>query len=229
MLLSEPRYTVVPHYLLESMVPDTDEVIVSIRHDIDYDPYTALKLAKLEAAYGMSTTYYILHSASYFGHFNDHRIIIYGANFAIWDSISMLGHEIGDHNNYITMEILTKLDMASVIETWRGMLSFYGITIYGSAAHGSALCSRYDYSNYEYFSDFAEAEAIWVQDTPYLLGQVSMRDMHYDYEAYHIQKDYYISDSGGRWPDGGSPLEVLPEIEGGNKVIILAHPVWWDL
>lgn len=57
---------------------------VLIRHDVDRKPYNSLQCAKMEAALGLSTTYYF-------------RVVGSSYNTEVIKEISKLGHEIGYH------------------------------------------------------------------------------------------------------------------------------------
>ncbi|MFH1700569.1 MAG: hypothetical protein ABIE07_08280 [Candidatus Zixiibacteriota bacterium] len=60
------------------------ERLVAIRHDVDYSPARALKMARIEAKYQINTTYYI-------------RRRFFDNNLDIIKQIAQLGHEIGYH------------------------------------------------------------------------------------------------------------------------------------
>lgn len=61
-----------------------NDKLVAIRHDVDYSPLRALKMAQIEAEYEISTTYYI-------------RRKFFDNNVDIIRQIAALGHEIGYH------------------------------------------------------------------------------------------------------------------------------------
>lgn len=52
---------------------DKSKVIVGLRHDVDFNPFKALEMARMENIYGFRATYFMLASAEYFGKITDKR------------------------------------------------------------------------------------------------------------------------------------------------------------
>jgi len=57
----------------------------------------------------------------------------------------------------------------------------------------------------------------------------SLADYGFEYEAYHIPYNKYLSDSGGKWNEGRnlSPITFLRACKPGDRVQLLTHPLWW--
>src|SRR5664280_1360436 len=56
--INEMRYTFIK-----------SKVVVGLRHDIDFNPFKAIEMAKIEKEKGLRSTYYILATSEYYGHF----------------------------------------------------------------------------------------------------------------------------------------------------------------
>jgi hypothetical protein len=104
-----------------------------------------------------------------------------------------------------------------------------GIDIHGTASHGSYI-ARSTVPNYQIFSDFAKQDSIGYNGFMYKVGIKSLADFGFEYEAYFISYNGYISDSGGKWndPEGFSGiLKKLDSAVPGDRIQILVHPDWW--
>jgi hypothetical protein len=208
---------------------NNEKVLIGLRHDIDCHPFKALEMAKMEKAHGFSASYYILASAAYYGEFVQGEIVRNECMERIYKEIYSLGTEIGIHNDLISNMILHGIDPYSFNYD---ELSFYnnlGIEVVGTAAHGSYITAE-TVDNYEIFSDFAQVASIEYEEQSYAIGQYSLNDFGFDYEAYFVYFDHYYSDSSRNWTGEGefeSFLETLGESKLGTKIQLLTHPVWW--
>jgi hypothetical protein len=97
------------------------EVVIALRHDIDRNIDHAVSMAVLEAEHGISSTYFVLHSAEY-----------YLLSFDKIRLIQSLGHEIGIHNDVMS----TKMPEATLKLVLR-ILKWQGLNVTGTAAHGN--------------------------------------------------------------------------------------------
>ena len=111
-------------------------------------------------------------------------------------------------------------------------IDFYdglNITIHGSVAHGSPIAQETK-PNFWIFSDFAEANDVEYKGDKYRIGEYGMKEYGFEYEANFVDFNKYYSDSGGEWNIEGGLEEVLNQLRNcqkGERVQILAHPVWW--
>lgn len=71
-------------------LPKENTPYVVLRHDVDYSPLPALRMAELESKLGIKATYFVLFSSRFY---NLHE----GHNVQIIRRISRLGHEVGLH------------------------------------------------------------------------------------------------------------------------------------
>lgn len=199
----------------------TGDDVVGLRHDVDDNPGsldTAVKLASWEAERGYRSTYYILHTASYFP----------GAQGAL-EQIAALGHEIGIHANAIAAALTTGEDPAEILRDALGQLRGWGHDIVGVAPHGDEKCRHKDGSirfvNDEMFAECARPEfgAPDREIAPGLqLDPKPLADYGLAYETYRLPRGRYLSDSGGHW--NVKPATVAT---GAGQLHVLQHPDWW--
>jgi len=227
-VLSENKFVVLPINEMRSYF-DTNKVVVGLRHDVDGNPFKALEMAEIEKGYGIRSTYFILATSSYYGRFEDGKVIRNEGMDSLYKRISDTGAEIGIHNDLLTVMIQYKTDPFE-FNTWE--LDFYkalGISIYGTASHGSEIAKE-TVPNYEIFSDFAKQAKVDYMGSEYPLGIKSLKDFGFDYESYFIDYKIYYSDSRGLWNDPEGLNGILDKLEGskpGDRIQILAHPDWW--
>jgi len=219
--------------------------VLFLRHDVDHDYETALRIGEWEAERGLKSTFCMLHTAWYYGEFDGER---YHHSIEFIDACKALqdmGHEINLHNNLVAMGLQTPgLDVSKLLQTEMSALRAHGLEMVGTSAHGDALCGKYDFINLEVFKD-----RTWDQkggdrtvvngDASVELGSIDGLSLGLIYEAYDYPRDLYISDSGGRprmirGTRGQRGLRKDGLEETGREVPfpslcgILTHPIWWD-
>ena len=202
-LLSELPVPVVT--VSESQTMDHTHVVM--RHDVDHSFINALMMANIEYRYGIRSTYYLLPPAigkNYFGSYklNDLQInqdVIVGSLY-----LQDLGHEVGLHNDLITMALLNKRPPEEFLEQIVNIFRKSGIRLVSSASHGAPQCREFGYVNYEIFKEFwsgsSQLKAKDPEQSKHMeipFGTLSMQDYGFKSEAYHISYDAYYSDSGG--------------------------------
>lgn len=77
-------------YTFHSFAQPPENSVVYLRHDVDWSPKKALRMAKIEAEIGISSTYFFLVTASFYN-------ALSAPNRQVIRKISSLGHEIGLH------------------------------------------------------------------------------------------------------------------------------------
>ncbi len=217
---------------------DWGERMIALRHDMDHDLENAVRFAEWEAARGWRSTYYVLHSDWYWGDAPDGS----PSPFVLQalDRIASLGHEIGVHNNALTVALRTGQDPVRVLDRVLSALRRHGFEITGTVAHGDPLCHVVGYVNYEMFTDCPAPQLgppdrllEWndpsTRTTRQLqLAPVPMADLGLDHEANAIGHTLYLSDTGGKWNVPYAGIDDQFRREGGY-LQVLAHPVWWAL
>ena len=210
--------------------------LIVLRHDTDSDIDNAVRFAEWEAVRGYRASYYVLHSDWYY------RMGVAGppsrSVLRALDRIQRLGHEIGLHNNAITVALRTGRDPVEVLHAELDYLRRAGFDVAGTAAHGDALCRPLGYNNGEIFSEtprpnlgppertISGRDPVSGRILSCDLRPVPMRSLGLTYEANFVEKRYYLTDSHGRW---NRPLDVAErEFERRNALMMfLIHPAWW--
>ncbi len=193
---------------------------VGLRHDVDDRLESAVAFARLEHARGIRATYFVLHTAPYYRH--DER---FAATLRMLQD--ELGHEIGWHNDLLTLEHLEGVDTASYLAAELAWLRDVGIDVRGTAAHGSPHCHRLGYHNNYVFSGWDERQpgfpAVHVRRKldPSVFGL--------EYEAYHLPYDVYVSDSSFERGKRIDPTTFdLGALGASQRAVVLVHACHWD-
>lgn len=140
--------------------PVPGRTVCVIRHDIDGDVVSALEMASMEHAYGISSTFNVLHTAPYYGRFGkrpspldrwplrylwrwvrDRRRVFFLRNEAmieVYRRIQSLGHEIGLHVDGLHIYQAHHIDGAAAVREELAWLRRNGVRIVGMAPHNSA-------------------------------------------------------------------------------------------
>lgn len=222
------RFQVVP--LREfATTRSASRTVVALRHDVDYRLDSALEMGRREHARGLRSTYFILHTADYW-----HRSDLVSALL----QLQAWGHEIGWHNDLVTLECVYGGDARAFLAETLERLRAAGVRIDGSASHGSPNCYRFGYHNNAFFTDFDDEERPEFPNTEWVpvhghrckIPKGRLAEFGLEYEAYHLDNDLHFSDAsfseqGRRWHTDDLDLAVLAP---GRRAIVLIHPCHWD-
>lgn len=226
--ITKPRYRALP---LKDFAADatTDKIVVGLRHDIDSHPEKALTMADLETRTGMRSSYFLLHSASYYGIVKDGVMI---RNAAIDDLAKQLhdrGFEIGIHTDLFTLMWDHQFQPAAFIREEIAYYKTLDIPVVGAAAHGNATVIGKGVNNMWMFSEFNKKGEIIVNGKIYEYGNHPIADYGLTYEGYHLRHDAYTGDIDQRFRD--KPVEdmiaYIASLPPGSRLIILTHPEHW--
>ncbi len=219
--------------------------ICLLRHDVDHNMSTALQIAQIEYSLDIQSTFFVLHDAKY-----------YGGELFIKNCLKLqdMGHEVGLHNNIITVAIKTGDKPAVILRKELRYLRKNGVKIFGTSAHGDYACRKFGYVNYDIFkkclSPYKRRPMVsprkYVDRRPQLDTMILHAldlDAYPLYEAYFLPRDFYITDCRDTWryikgksdewhPDfqESSPrvddiLKFLREISRGGIILqALLHP-----
>jgi hypothetical protein len=188
---------------------------LALRHDVDSRLDSALDLAAHEHARGLRATYFVLHTAPYW---DDDDVVPRVRR------LQELGHEIGFHNDLVTVERVHGGDARAVLEDALARLREGGIEVVGAAAHGSPWCHRPGYHNNYVFAGWDEpVPGFPSTEVPQKLDPA---EFGLEYEAYHVPHDVYFSDSS--FVDGRRAHPADLALEPGRRTIVLVHPCHWD-
>ena len=226
MRLGDLQYSDLLVLLKESGIPqrmivdDHSEKCWVIRHDIDNHIENAYRMAVLENAFGVCSTYYFLNYDS--GIDEDENYFYKPLSAKLYQEMADLGHDIGWHNNAITEWIKDdKACMEDIIRKPLEHLRSLGLDVKSSASHGDRWCRKYGYVNYEVWEEFECKNHLGME-------RYKMGDFGLDMEAYLMKRSHYLSDSGGRWNVEDAMGYVRDWIEKGEgNLQILIHSQWW--
>ena len=196
---------------------------IAVRHDVDDNAGSwraAIEMARWEFDRGYHTTYFLLHSASYWG------------QRYFWDdvrNVAAMGHEIGIHVNAIASAIRTRDKPGRILGLALDELRHLtGLEIIGSVAHGDELCREFHFVNDEQFTDCARPDygAPDRQVGPIKLDPRPLSDFGLRYDSNRLPRKFYASDSGGTW---NQPWEQTVEqgLSPEGQLHLLIHPDWW--
>lgn len=225
--------------------------VIGLRHDCDSGTSlaTAVKMARWEQEHGYRSSYYLLHTSSYWesAFFAD---MVY--------EIAASGHEIGIHTNALAESFRTGEDPDLILERAIKRLRDLGHPIRGVAGHGDRFCSRGAMPGEPWFANdeqFIECRRkkiagvpvgepdrlIWRGSVKRRIQPRPLADFGLEYEALHLSVPFYfrLSDSGGKWCDEGfyAVVErfakqttidaVATKVDDPYQLHILQHPDWW--
>jgi hypothetical protein len=197
--------------------------IIAVRHDCDNVIAPAVDMATWECERSYTTTYYILHSSPYW---QDKALLRESL-----EVIAESGHEIGIHNDALTVALQTGRDPKEILHEAIGELRSYGYPVRSTVAHGHALCGVARYVNDEMFQGCSrpvygapdrtlEHRGRRVPITPAPLSEFGL-----DFDATWLPRGDYLSDSGGSW---SKPFDqVANGWPASGQLHMLVHPDWW--
>jgi hypothetical protein len=143
------RFVVRPLRCLMAPAP-RDVVVVGLRHDMDTEPYSSVDVAHALRDVGLSGSFYVLHTADYYGQWID-------GVFRRTDEIAPMLREIQDdcscevglHNDAMWAYQQWDVDGAQAVTEELAWLRSEQIRVVGTAAHNSAPI--YGAENFEIF------------------------------------------------------------------------------
>lgn len=227
------------HFLMVTLkdfekTTSSDKVVLALRYDIDDDINGAIKMAYREHKYGIKSTYFVLHTAGYYGkkvgdQFIRNNNIIYYLK-KIQDSF---GHELGFHNDLITLQIVYGIPSREYLRKELEYLRGNGIRMYGTTYHGSPYCYIYKYFNAYFWKEFPNGgwnyEYVTKGYKTIKIEKDSLKNYNFEYEGGLLHQDYFFTDANFVGPNRWNMKMVnLDTIKPGKKVIIMLHPEHWD-
>jgi hypothetical protein len=212
----------------------TDKVVVSLRYDIDDNINAAIKFAYRQNKYGITSTFYILHTAPYYGVTNS-GYMVRNSNLIYYLKTlqDTFGNEIGFHNDLVTLQVIYEIEPKEFLKNELEWLRGNNINVTGTTAHGSPYTYLYKYNNayfwYDNYDPVPGHQFVTKGFTTYTLERDSLSNYGFNYDGGKLKPDYFFSDSytknGKRWNMSQVDFDT---IKPGKKVIILLHPQHWD-
>lgn len=234
--LSNERFLVVPLRELASTDPG-DRALISIRHDIDARLDNAVRLARIEYAHGIRSTWFALHTAPYYGVTRRGEVRRDPAVLGPLAELQRLDHEVGFHHDLVTLQCVYGISPVVYLAGELAWLRENGIDIVGCAAHGSYWCHALGFNNNYVFAGLDEPQPgfpntdviegplgrCWIEKTTLGAHGLAYEANHLPIDGYH--SDSYHDSSGNRWHPRLLDLDALGP---GERVIVLIHPCHWD-
>jgi hypothetical protein len=189
-LAAIPGLKCVPFRELLASPPAADEILCGIRHDVDIDIRCALDMARLEIRYGVRSTWFILHTAPYYGEFGPTGLRRHDSMRHVYRELQNIGHEVALHTDSLHVYQMQGRDGAAALTVEIDWLRKSGIDIVGTTAHNSA--SVYGAENFAIFRGRprsfrpagAEPHAEIVHEGRWSpLGVLDERELGLQYEA----------------------------------------------
>ncbi len=202
----------------------TDRVTVYFRHDIDVAPFHAVMMSEEEKKRNIGASYYVLHSAAYYGRKEPGKVFRYTAMDLIYRQIQQNGHEIGVHNDLFSMMLTNGIDPISFQKKELEYYKKAGIKITGTVCHGGVI-NAWGLNNTWLFSDFRRSGEYKKDGRTYSYGNRSVTDYGFSYEGYLLKCNIRLSDISGY--DAVELLKRLRACKPGDRVSLLIHPIHW--
>jgi hypothetical protein len=216
---------------------NSKKIIIGLRHDIDVDLDVAYEFSEIESKLGFRSTYFVLHSASYYLSNPNNMAVHNDKIIPILKTMQNVRHfEIGWHNDLVTLQVVYNINPVTFLHNELNWLRSNGINIVGTASHGSNYCKVYHYLNYYFFDEctfpivpnYNNNINVTVGGKNIALIKGKLSDFGLQYEAYFMNNNKAFSDatmtSGTRWNIG---MLDLDQLQAGDRVIILLHPIHW--
>jgi hypothetical protein len=230
------KYTVLPLNEFRQTF-NSRKIIIGLRHDVDNDLNVAYQFSEIEYKLGFRSTYFILHTAPYYLE-NPNNMAVHSEKILpILKIMQNKRHfEIGWHNDLVTLQVVYNINPVTFLHNELNWLRSNGINIVGTASHGSNYCKTYHYINYYFFEEctlpvqpnFNNNITVPVGGKSITLKKGNLKDFGLQYEAYFLNNNKYFSDAkvteGVRWNIG---MLDLSQLQQGDRVIILLHPIHW--
>ena len=225
---------------LSDLDPNDSQVVCHIRHDVDADIAVCIPMAEIEASLGIRSTYYLLHTAAYYGQWQDQgettRFARNESMAVIYLKLQALGHEVALHTDphLIYQDHLSDGARALVEEiNW---LRSIGLSISGTAPHNAPAV--YGASNSALFEgrdidwDIESGPSGVINGEKWsALGVLSETELSLHYEAndifsseHAIDTDFISMTSKDKWYRNYHPLELKghgePSAQGSGVQVI---------
>jgi peptidoglycan/xylan/chitin deacetylase (PgdA/CDA1 family) len=151
-----PDLDVVPLAALGAAPPGRK--VVALRYDIDADPETAVRLARYNARYGLAGSFFVLHTAYYYGAWADGVWSRNAGMIRDWvRALVLAGAEVGLHLDPLGLYANPGVDGAAAVRTELAYLRSCGARVVGTVAHNSLPV--YGAENFEVF----RGHTVWAR------------------------------------------------------------------
>lgn len=128
--------------------------VVGLRIDVDADPWTAVRMAREFASHGVASSVFLLHTAAYYGRFEEGPTPIFLRNSLLRPVVRDLivaGAEIGMHNDVMGVAARAGIDACAAFLHELQWLRSLGAFVRGTVGHNSIRA--YGAENAEVFAE----------------------------------------------------------------------------
>jgi hypothetical protein len=234
-LLQTGRFMFVPVNELAT-TNSTDKVLISLRHDIDYDIASSVRFARREHKLGIRGTYYFLHTADYYSEtipgYSERKPSVLDYMKKIQNCYN---HEIGWHNDLVTLQVVYRIDAEQYLFNELEWLKANNIKIDGTCNHGSPFCYKYFYLNCYFWKSFGSVfpfknfESVFIGNQNIKINKYDLSHFGLKYDADLLRIHRMLADvhliNENRWH---MKLIDWNSFKPGDKIIIIFHPALWD-
>lgn len=134
-------------------------VNTAIRVDVDMDLVAGLEMAKISSRYQLPLTFYILHTAPYYGYMYEGTFYRHEGSAELYRNMQSLGCEIGLHVDALGLYLDHNVDGSQAVEQELAWLREQKVNVRGTSAHNCAPV--YGAENFEVFKGRS------IRGTPY--------------------------------------------------------------
>lgn len=156
---------------------------IALRFDVDMEPVTAVRLARYNARYGIPASFFLLHTAYYYGVMKD-KVFYRNPLLKYWlKALIVSGCEIGLHTDALSCYLEHGVDGAMAVVEEIAWLRSHGAHINGTVAHNSY--PAYNAENFEIFNNYVLWERCinMLHDKRYPLGLLDEAKLGLTYEG----------------------------------------------
>lgn len=181
-LVDHRRYDVV--YIKDLLAASpADRPMIALRHDVDVDPVTGVRQARALARRGMAGSFYLLHTARYYGVINGRKTLHSPELFGWLRAWIVAGCELGLHVDAWGVEKQFPGCGPAVVAREIAWLRDQGLSITGTVAHASLPV--YGAANDEVFRERVlwSREARNIEGNRLPIGALSMEQLDLAYEG----------------------------------------------
>ncbi len=223
-ITSEPNVAFATALELTKLQPSDKQVICHIRHDVDADIAVCIPMAEIEAKLGVRSTYYLLHTAAYYGEWKenrDHCVFERNESMAvIYKKLQDLGHEVALHTDPLMIYQDLNCNGADALLKEIDWLRSIGLRISGTAPHNApgvyGACNSAIFVDRDVDWDISAGPAGVINGEKWSpLAMLNESELGLEYEANEIFSDHLAIDtdfismtSRNKWYRNYRPLEM---------------------
>ena len=167
--------------------PSRTRTRVALRHDIDAGIWAAPAMAELLKAKGVAGTFYLLHTATYYGVFAPDEPGIFlrqPASIPLIRRLIRSGREVGLHNDALSVFFVHGVNGFAAVAAEIAWLRSLGATVESTTAHNSA--PLFGAENFEVFSEWSGGRKELISnDLSVRLGVLSAARLGLKFEGNH--------------------------------------------